>query len=50
MRSCLRLFLNGGKRSIVGRFGDDHVQALLGGADLLFDGTVLESAVHELSG
>jgi crotonobetainyl-CoA:carnitine CoA-transferase CaiB-like acyl-CoA transferase len=32
-------FLNGGKRSIVGRFGDDQVQALLGGADLLVDDT-----------
>lgn len=30
-------FLNAGKRSIVGRFDDDHVQALLGGADLLVD-------------
>jgi crotonobetainyl-CoA:carnitine CoA-transferase CaiB-like acyl-CoA transferase len=30
-------FLNAGKRSIIGRFGDEHVQALLAGADLLVD-------------
>ena len=35
--SALFQYLNGGKRSIVGAFGDAQVQALVAGADLLVD-------------